>query len=98
MKTLTEITQILQAQKPYLAEKYGITEPSLINYGRDFSQTVLAAYPDRPDMVKQAVFTQFYNAPQPQDDLTLLNRCMSIKNIEPYCRKLKAYYSQPSEE
>lgn len=26
MKTLTEITQILQAQKPYLAEKYGLTE------------------------------------------------------------------------
>jgi len=26
MKTLTEIRQILQAQKPYLAEKYGVTE------------------------------------------------------------------------
>ena len=26
MKTLTEIRQILQAQKPYLHEKYGVTE------------------------------------------------------------------------
>jgi hypothetical protein len=26
MKTLTEIRQILQAQKPYLYEKYGVTE------------------------------------------------------------------------
>ena len=26
MKTLTEITEILRAQKPYLAEKYGVTE------------------------------------------------------------------------
>lgn len=26
MKTVTEIKQILQAQKPYLAEKYGIVE------------------------------------------------------------------------
>jgi predicted nucleotidyltransferase len=26
MKTLTEIKQILQEQKPYLADKYGVTE------------------------------------------------------------------------
>jgi predicted nucleotidyltransferase len=26
MKTLDEIREILQAQKPYLAEKYGVTE------------------------------------------------------------------------
>ena len=26
MKTLTEVTEILLAQKPYLAEKYGVTE------------------------------------------------------------------------
>jgi predicted nucleotidyltransferase len=26
MKTLAEIKQILQAQKPYLAERYGVTE------------------------------------------------------------------------
>jgi len=26
MKTLTEITEILRVQKPYLAEKYGVTE------------------------------------------------------------------------
>ena len=26
MKTLAEITEILRAQKPYLAEKYGVTE------------------------------------------------------------------------
>ena len=26
MKTLTEITEILRAQKPYLADKYGVTE------------------------------------------------------------------------
>lgn len=29
MKTLSEIKQILQAQKPYLAEKYGVTEVSI---------------------------------------------------------------------
>jgi len=26
MKTIVEIKQVLQAQKPYLAEKYGVTE------------------------------------------------------------------------
>ncbi len=29
MKTLSEIKQVLQAQKPYLAEKYGVTEVSI---------------------------------------------------------------------
>ncbi len=29
MKTLSEIKQILQAQKPYLAEKYGVIEISI---------------------------------------------------------------------
>lgn len=29
MKTLSEIQQVLQAQKPYLAEKYGVTEVSI---------------------------------------------------------------------
>jgi predicted nucleotidyltransferase len=36
MKTLTEIKQILQAQKPYLAEKYGVTEIGVFgSYVRD---------------------------------------------------------------
>lgn len=29
MKTLSEIKQVLRAQKPYLAEKYGVTEVSI---------------------------------------------------------------------
>lgn len=36
MKTLSEIKQVLQAQKPYLAEKYGVTEVSIFgSYVRD---------------------------------------------------------------
>lgn len=36
MKTLSEIQQVLQAQKPYLAEKYGVTEVSIFgSYVRD---------------------------------------------------------------
>jgi predicted nucleotidyltransferase len=36
MKTLTEIKQILQAQKPYLAERYGVTEIGVFgSYVRD---------------------------------------------------------------
>ena len=36
MKTLTEIKQILQAQKPYLAEEYGVTEIGVFgSYARD---------------------------------------------------------------
>ena len=36
MKTLTEIRQILRAQKPYLAEKYGVTEIGVFgSYVRD---------------------------------------------------------------
>ena len=36
MKTLTEIRQILQAQKPYLYEKYGVMEVGIFgSYVRD---------------------------------------------------------------
>ena len=36
MKTLAEIKQILQAQKPYLAERYGVTEIGVFgSYMRD---------------------------------------------------------------
>ena len=36
MKTLTEIKQILQAQKPYLAERYGVVEIGVFgSYVRD---------------------------------------------------------------
>lgn len=36
MKTLSEIKQILQAQKPYLAERYGVTEIGVFgSYVRD---------------------------------------------------------------